>query len=122
MGTRAVVAVQLQDGTFLASNVAQDGDTLGERLHEGFGSLERALGLVVLGDMLDVAADGRLAICPVNRDPVIYADLNALDAGKITNAKHIHVFRNGAWEHLLDDEGQYLEALDALEAAVEMAD
>jgi len=108
MGTRAIIAVVLDDGSLLASNVAWEGDQkLAAILAATHPERANALGLVVLGDLLAVRDDGSVMPSPRPAKPVAYADLDALDAGKLANAHHVHLFRDGAWEHLLDGEAQH---------------
>lgn len=115
MGTRAIIAVRLEDGSILASNVAYSGgDDLAARLWTRYGDYAMALGLVVLGDLLGVDEDGTPNPSPVAAKPVRYANLDALDAGKLANANHVHLFDGGTWQHLVDDEGQFQEALAEL--------
>lgn len=113
MGTRAVIAVALANGTLIASNVAYDGDeALAVKLNAHYGTYDKATGLIALGDLSSIDANGTITPSTVSRPYETYADLDALDAGKLGNAHHVHVFQDGKWERLLDDEGQYFENME----------
>lgn len=104
MKVRAIIAVELADGTLLASNVACDGDTLGERLDAHFRTFREAVDLINLGDLVSVTILGEATPAVSASRPVLYADLDALDAGKLATAHHVHLFCGGGWVHFPNDE------------------
>lgn len=106
MGTRALVAIRLDDGRHLAMEVGHDGgEVLADRLADSYASRELAALLVSLGDIKSVNAD--IASCemwrnPVNPDPRLFADLDALYDSRPTCVDNLHVFEDGKWAHYVD--------------------
>lgn len=117
MSTRAIIAIALDDGTFLASRVTYDGgDRLHDTLADCYGSRYRAGDLISLGDL---SAVGRTpAACTPHADDVPHdeamhlADRGALYAAMRVNEDHLHVFERGAWTHELSEDEEYRRSLD----------
>lgn len=124
MSTRAIIAVELADGAVIASNITCDGgEDLSVKLRSHYPAYDKALGLVVLGDLMSIDCEGNITPSPVAAKHKLYDDLDALDAGKLANANHVQLFRGGEWEHLLNDEGQFQNWLgDETDAQVELVD
>lgn len=117
MSTRSIIAVALDDGTFLASRIAHDG---GDRLHDllvdSYGVRDLAGDLVSLGDL---SAVGRTpATCTPHAGEVPHeeamhlADRGALYAAMRVNEDHLHVFERGGWTHELSEDEEYRRSLD----------
>lgn len=108
MSTRALIAVALPNGGYMAAHVAYGGDELlAETLKKFYPTQEAAGNLLTLGNLLSVGrtiAKCEVTIPAAYQESVYCQNDEELEAQQMDQEQHIHVFCNGAWQHFVDED------------------